>query len=723
MNSTRFSSLLLGLTALLFACSSPQDGADSAAVASASEATTAESSLAVAAPDAYSDEELTEEIVEEVIVDDLTVAEVSAPAAPTAVLGAEAPAAFLASATLPAPAGLAAMLPADTVLYVSIPDVAAMRASIAGSTLGQIYWHEDMQAFLAGGLAMLGEGWTMMRGMAGGMGIPEEATHWDALKSVEVGFAMRGQEGLENPFDAEPEIYLLARIELQQGLAGQLMDRMSPMLEAQGMLPLETANGTAMEMRPPGTPEDGPALIELRTEGDAVYFEMTMGTRGKGVLAASPEFQAARTRVDADAAAVFAYADFNGVWDTVMAGLAHEEPEVAALLHYVMDPIMTPMQSIAMASGWDGGVSFTNFSIDLAEDAGPLWQSGPADLALLDYVPADATSFSVGDFSSANAWAAHFLGALDMLGGMDMGEGATFAQMTEAELPEAHAWLFGAERPELDAAMASFGTRTFSYGVTAGLASENVMFTEVSDAAALSGALEKLMPRLREALQLADAPIQLDLKRVRQRVEGPDGQMQTVAGPAYYSLNLGASMPQELSMIGLNFQPTIGVTADGWMVFSMARGPVRNALSNGVQKPDESLRTNAEVQAFLARAGSGASSVSWSDPRPPMESMLGMALGLAPMAAQAVADTGLPFDLNAMPGVDVFIAPMRPTETLTRMEGGDLVAQMRGSFGFADLFTICGAVVGAAPVGVMSMTVDQGIPLESADGEPELEEF
>jgi hypothetical protein len=180
-------------------------------------------------------------------------------------------------------------------------------------------------------------------------------------------------------------------------------------------------------------------------------------------------------------------------------------------------------------------------------------------------------------------------------------------------------------------------------------------------------------------------------------------------------------MPQELSMIGLSFQPTIGVTEDGWMVFSMARGPVRNALSNGVQKPDESIRGNTEVQAFLARAGSGASSVSWSDPRPPMESMLGMALGLAPMAAQAVADSGMPFDLNELPGVDVFIAPMRPTETLTMMDGGDVVAQMRGSFGLADMFTVCGAVVGVAPVGVwMTAPSEQMGPAAS---EPELEEF
>ena len=616
---------------------------------------------------------------------------------------------------------IATLLPADTILYVSIPDITAMRAGMKGSALGQIYLHDDMQNFLAGGLAMLDQGWGMVRGMAGGMGVPEEATHWDALKSLEAGFAMRGQKGLENPFDAEPEIYMAARLVMADGLSTQMMAMATPMLEAQGFEYIEGASGAILSMTPGEGMHGGPS-VELRVEGAAMVLEVTMGSRGEGSLAALEGYQSARARVHADGAAVFAYADFNEVWDTVMAGLGSEEPEVASLLASVMGPIMTPMQSVAMASGWDGPTSFTSFSIDLADDPGALWQTGPADLSLLDYIPADATSFTVGDFSAANAWAQHFLSAIDQIGEVEVEEGMTLSAMVQAESEDLHAWLFGANRPELDAALTSFGTRTFSYGRSSGMASEDVMFTEVRDPAAVAGALEKLMPRLREALQIADAPFQLDLKRVRLRVEGADGQMETVAGPAYYSLNLGASMPQELSMIGLSFQPTIGVTADGWLAFSMARGPVRDALTKGVQKPEQNIRGNADVQAFLKRAGSGANSLTWNDPRPPMEAMLGMALGLAPMAADMVSQSGLPFDLNELPGIDVFIKPMRPTETISRMQGGNLVAESRGSFGLADVFTVCGALAAVAPV---AMTVSGPMMMDTPGGEPEpiIEEF
>ena len=113
-----------------------------------------------------------------------------------------------------------------------------------------------------------------------------------------------------------------------------------------------------------------------------------------------------------------------------------------------------------------------------------------------------------------------------------------------------------------------------------------VSFVEVEQPEQLSAALEKMMPRLREALQLADAPMSLDLKRIKKRVKDENGQMQTVAGPAYYSIDFGDTLPQELSMVGLSLMPTMAVTEDGWLAFSMARTPVRSALNGGVHLTD-----------------------------------------------------------------------------------------------------------------------------------------
>ena len=98
-------------------------------------------------------------------------------------LAAQEPQATELTLSTPAPAAtsLAAVLPADTLLYVAIPDVVAMRRDFSGSALGSMFGHAETQDFLAGGLAMLDEGWGQLRGMAGGMGVPEELTLCDAL--------------------------------------------------------------------------------------------------------------------------------------------------------------------------------------------------------------------------------------------------------------------------------------------------------------------------------------------------------------------------------------------------------------------------------------------------------------------------------------------------------------------------------------------------------------
>ncbi len=616
----------------------------------------------------------------------------------------------------PAATSLAAILPADTLIYIAIPDVAGLRRDFSGSTLGSIYGHDETQSFLAGGLAMLDEGWGNLRGMAAGMGVPEDLTHWDALKSLEFGFAVRPKAGLENPFDEEPNLYLAARLELAEGLAASLLDYISPMAEMQGFERVTAESGDILV----NSGEMGGPPVELRVEGNALFFEMVMGERGEGILAETAVYKNAMARVASGGAAMFGYLNFHDMWNTMMTGLAYEEPEIGSMLRAFADPIMQPVESVSFASGWQGSTSFTNFAICLSDNPGELWSYGAADLALLDYIPADSTAFAVVDNSSASAWARHFLTTLDALGEMEMAPEMTIEQMALAENADLHAWLFGDKRPELDAVLNSIGSRGFSYGRAAGMTSESISYTEVTDPAALGGAFEQLLPRLREVLQMADSPVQLQAKRVKRRVKDENGVMQTVPGPPYYSLDFGSFIPPELASFGLSVQPTMAVTEDGWMAYSMTRGPVRNALTKGVQKPEQNIRSNSDVQGFLSRVPEGAISLTWNDPRPPLEGLLGLALGLAPMAAEAVSSTGMPFDLNNLPSVGVFINPLVPTETIVSKQGGDLVVRARGSFGLADLLGVMGAGASLAPVAMM---VSESVSSEMAPPAPELQEF
>lgn len=620
------------------------------------------------------------------------------------------------SGPVPAATSLAASLPADTVIYIAIPDVAALRRGFGGSAMGSIYGHEETQSFLAGGLAMLDEGWGSLRGMAAGMGVPEELTHWDALKSLEFGFALSPKAGLENPFSEEPNLYLAVRAELAEGVAVALLDYLSPMAEMQGFERITADSG---DMLVNSTGMGGPP-VELRVEGNALFLELAMGERGEGMLAETAVYKNAMSRVDGGGAAMVGYMNVHDLWDTMMTGLSYEEPEMGAMLLAFADPIIQPMESISFASGWEGGTSFTNFAVCLSDDAGELWSYGAADLSLLDYIPADSTAFAVADNSSARAWARHFLTTLDALGEMEMSPEITIEQMALAENADLHAWLFGDKRPELDAVLGSIGARAFSYGRASGMTSESISFTEVTDSAALGSAFEQLMPRLREVLQMADSPVQLQAKRVKRRVADENGVMQTVPGPPYYSLDFGSFIPAELASFGLSVQPTMAVTEDGWMAYSMTRGPVRNALTKGVQKPEQNIRSNSDVQGFLSRVPEGAISMTWNDPRPPLEGLLGLALGLAPMASEMVSQAGMPFDLNNLPGIDVFINPLVPTETIVSRQGGDLVVSARGSFGLADMLGAMGACASLAPVALM---VGQSFDAEVESSEPVLQEF
>lgn len=702
--------LLAGLLAFFVACAGPSEESEAPALA---EAGTSASEREGA--------ETPEEPAE-----GAEMGEEAGPQGPVAAEGIDAEAAGpsapdeLTDVTNARPDTLLAMLPEDTILYLSIEDVQSMCEGLKGSALGRIYHDAETQDFLAGGLEMLDQGWVQLRGMAAGMGVPEKLTHWEALRSVEAGFAMRPQEGLENPFDAPPQMYLAVRAGLEEGLAQQAFDFITPMAEQQGFEFIASDDGGVLASRAGGM--GGGPPMELSVHGDALLFELKMGARGKGSLATTASYMHARERVSGKGTAVFAYMRFAELWETMKLGLAKEEPSIAGMMQSMLDPILMPLESVSMASGWDGGTSFTNLAICLNENPGELWRTGNADMALLDYVPADSTSFSVTDLTAADAWMRHLLSSLDALAEMEVQPGMTMEQMAMEQGGDMHAWLFGEKRVELDQALASIGTRGFSYGRSTGMSSEDISYTEVDDPAALSHALEQLLPRLREALMMADADVQLQAKRVKRRVQDENGDYQTVAGPAYYSLDFSAFIPPELASFGLAVEPTMAVTEDGWMAFSMARGPVRTALTKGVEKPDKNIRENADVQAFLGRLPADAASITWNDPRPMLEGLLGLALGFAPMASDAVAQTGLPFDLNNLPPVNVFIDPLMPTETVSSMQGGDMVITARGSFGLADLIGTLGAGASLAPVAMMvsPMMVDETRPTESAEA---IEEF
>jgi hypothetical protein len=611
--------------------------------------------------------------------------------------------------TAPAPS-LADELPADTLVYVEIADVQGMREKIATSDLGLMYHDEEMQTFLAGGLSLLNEGWADLRAAIAEEGYPSDLMSWDTLESFAMGMALRGEPGLENPFDREPQIYVRADLGIAPDKIDAVYTMLSDMLVNEGAQMAEGSNGSKMSI------QMGALSMTFTKAVHAIQVEGTMGAKGEGSLSSNQEFRRSRLQVQADGAAMFGYMAFTPVFETLYRGIM-SEPEVEAFAS-VIDSFYTstiqPLNGMAFASGWDENGTYTYGKVDLSEtsqDEGSLYRVLPYDPELLTYIPAEATGFSVMG-SDQEAGMQMALDMMDELAATEM-EGMTLGAMLQMQSAEAHDWLFGSHRPEMEAAMKSFGNRSFSYSISNGLDGEDLAFSEVNDPAALNAMLEQLMPRLKEVVDpMGEGMVTLKMKRVSRTVTN-DGVTEKVRGPAYYYLDIDLSsiMPPEVAGF-IQLQPTMGVSDDGWMVFSMSRNSVRSILIDGMPIPEANILENEDVQGFLARVPDDAYAISWGDPRPTVDALASMALGFAPMVMGPLEqEMDIPFSLDDLPSAALFTRYLRPSETIGYATHGDLITESHGSIGLADMFTLFGTCVNVGGP-LLMMGMDQAVMMD-----------
>lgn len=611
-------------------------------------------------------------------------------------------------------ASLAEQLPADTLFYFEVPDISGLREGISSSSLGKIYGDPEMQTFLAEGLGMLDESWGQIRGMSAGMGIPEGLTYWDALESIEGGLAFRPNPELENPFSGDPQVYGILRIGLKQGLGDSVFQLLTMALESEGMELVGTENGEVLVMNM------GDASAEIYQDGDALVATILVGAKGEGSLASTQEFIAARSQTFTDGSVVFGYMQWNTILEAMLKGLSYEAPQFHGPASRLYERALKPLTSASFASGWTEEGTFTNFRVGMSGDGDGLYASGPADMDLLKYVPSDASSFYVR--AEAPQFGPFFMETLDDFASVEM-EGATLRDIMSMQAPEIHTWLFGEKRSELDAAIAGFGTQSFGYGTSVGMQSETIAFTALNDGAAVSNMLTQLMPRFREMLDEMESPVRLEMKRVALRVKQEDGSIKNVKGPAYYMVDFAFmdDVPPQLGAIAGSFQPTFGVTEDGWLVFSMSKQPVRRILMNGIEIPEENINSNPDVEGFLSSLDSGLSSIAWSDPRPAVDAAAGMAIGMLPMLlGMAAGEIDLPFEAEKLPSAELFSRYLRPSHTVSWMNESESMFRSVGSFGLADIFTVLGSAAAIGPpVGMMFMMDGGGSMHEVAPPAPE----
>jgi hypothetical protein len=602
----------------------------------------------------------------------------------------------------PIPPGLADRLPQDTLAYFSIPDIAAMREDMQKSALVRIFQEPDVQAFLAGILDMLDDAWAELRNDLAEEGVSAELSQWDALRSLECGISVRPNPD-SGPLFGVPHVYALARLGLAEGLGDDVFRLIAA--EIGDELPVFSGPGGSTMTLYEESVEGQPLRVVLAGAEDGIEIEITLGERGEGALSSSAGFKRAWNRNMTDGAACFGYLRLDGLFSMLMDGAAGANADIGPLLRPFFAECLAPLQSVSFASGWSDEGAFLNSLLDLREEPGAVWRAVAADESLAAFIPHNATAFTIKG-SDPDPWMRAVLGLFDRAGAMQPdGLPMPLGQLAQAQAPELHAWLFGAHRPETERALLGFGERSFAYTVpSAGFGSESFVFTELDDAAATSAMLEQLMPRLRQVLNRSDAPVKLEMRRVKREVVQPDGSVAEVAGPAYYWLDFEfpQQFAQALAMIQFQLQPAIGVAPEGWMVMSISKSAVADVLRDGMTKPERSILANEAAAAFLAGLPKGAVSASWSDPRPGASAALGMIGGMLPLLGSiAGGELPVPVNLSSFPAPEVFLRNMRTSESWSWSLRGDFMSRSVGNMNLADLFIVLGAAAAVAPPALM----------------------
>mgnify|MGYP006865021801 CR=1 FL=1 len=472
--------------------------------------------------------------------------------------------------------GLADQLPGETAIYFEIPDLNQFSEGFAGSTLGRIWNDAPMQEFLAPVMPMIQGGLAQAKMGLEAQGIPGALLDPASYGRIEVGVAFGGFDPMVGPditAGAKLSFHDAALAESCYGLLGGMMA------------------GMGAEMTESGIHfSDGTAAIDVVLQGSTLTLKVQKGAAMSGTLTGASNFGAARAALQGGQ--MFIHIDIARLMDLLYGVLADEGPaELQAMLPMIASSVgLDSIGSMSFTPGWKGGESFGDGIISFGpEGAGGLIGVGlsgnlNANTALAEYVPANATSFSIGTADFASIWS-FVTGTADQLLGMAEAQG----EAIDRNAPE-FAWLYGEDRAAYDKAFGAIGPDAFSwskdeFSMTGGGGSGG-SFVQIQDVEAVRAMFGNVMPQLQGMLDEVDA-VDLLVKNATDRKKDAEGNWTTVKLGEYYQLRLNLSalpIPDELQMqlsmaASAIPQPAFGVTDDGWLVFSMnGSSGVRKAM-------------------------------------------------------------------------------------------------------------------------------------------------
>ena len=606
----------------------------------------------------------------------------------------------------------AAALPADTMMYVSLPNISASLGEMQSMPLAKMWHEEEVQDFFERSLAMAGQYWEMGMAQAREMheqgALPFDPDELLKLRVESASFAITSMsmtmpEGAREPLphfgfvmhadfgDSAP----IWRSVLETGL---------------GMMQMQAGNDLARTSAKVGD-------VELMTfspaEPPMEGFDMGLNIAfvGNGILIGSltDEVTAMLGRLTSGTAGLTGTAAYSGLAQNVSFTGAEAEmfvrPNafvdfgmntlrmVAAAQPGALGPIdvdgvqralgalgLSSIGSIASASRYENGRAITqSFVASPAEQRTGMMamSSGELDMGFLKWVPKDAVSFSAMKFDPSMIWNG-ITGALraydEKLAEQMMGQ---LAQMEEQLGMSVENDLFGAFGDDIvtwQMPMAAIGTTP-----------EMAIVLEVPEP-------ERLLRTLDTISQLSQG--KFSVKKTRRET---------------YRVNLDIDLSEmggDFGAMGMNpldmFTPTFAFQ-DGYMVVGFSTGDVMRAFKRLAREddPSDDIRSNPEFAPYLKEMPeSGVDSLTFTDWKSSFESTYQI---LASMTMLIPISEDVPFEPELLPESSTLTQHLFGSVTWSRTTPEGFYSTSVSPFGPEAVALLAGGVgAGAAVFGIMS---------------------
>jgi type II secretion system (T2SS) protein G len=598
---------------------------------------------------------------------------------------------------------LAESLPADTLFYMECSDIPGLQTGLDQAALGQIFHDQQMQEFI-GGLVEMGQmQWEGGLAMAAAEGIPVQFLSWEALQSIGLGMAMR-----PGAIGEPPMMMGVVEIAFNGDLGGQAFDMLAGLLTVSGPGVLNEENGIRTIRIQTGS--DEPELTITLKEGRLRFVgQFNFENNPTQSLASSAAYIRSRKQLDQPGMLIHGFYNPQAalMMQRTYLELGAQQAEIASLAMAVSsfsEKAVGNAQAVSFAGGWDFKTkeSLSMAYVDFGgKEPGWAYDKGEIDHELVQYIPHNAEAFSFASLAGAEGVNEILQGIDEVLADESMQQ--NIAIWADAE-PVSYSWILGENRPLLDGALHSFGSRAFSYSVPS-FGSRSLI--EVSDPAALQAAATPLVRTIAKALDsVPEIPLALRAKRESRR----DQPGESI--PIYYLRVREEALPPEFAQLSMfigTIEPAFAISPDGWLVASGSRANVRSIIRSGLKKAERNILENEEAKAFLNRIPEGAMAIAWSDPRPGVTqgfNMLQAATGMIPMMLGDQADQ-IPVDFTKMPGATSITNYLKPSETVSWMDGDGIKSISRGSVGLADVAALMGYCAPVAAGGLLYLRMSE----------------